>query len=137
MTLQYRESNEQDLEQIRSCVAEDSSKTNTTPEFFLPARDENGKNIPGIKCIAVEDKHGVVFYLRLEQVMRVHVAFVPKNDYYRIREALKEAFIFIGSGAKKIGYHEMIFDSVSKLLVRFCQKFLGFSDQPNTLSTKL
>jgi tRNA splicing endonuclease len=76
--------------------------------------------VPGVKCLAVEDEKGVVFHLRVENVMRVYAQFPPEQeiDHDRLHKALHESFLFVASGAKRMGYREMIFDSVSQNIDR-------------------
>lgn len=137
MNLNHRDSNEKDREQIARWTAADEAHQGLIPaEFWLPAEDPEARK--GTKCLAVEDENGVIFYLRLDNVMRVYVQFPPEGeiDRERIGLALKTSFGFIASGAKRIGYKEMIFDSVSKPLISFF-KLLGFSDLLNTFKVNL
>jgi hypothetical protein len=139
MKLNHRETNEHDKNHLqRWTFADPVHRDLISPDFWQPPLDDAGSKISGVKCVAVEDEKGVVFHLRFENVMRVYAQFPPEDevDPERLRKALKESFVFIASGAKKIGYKEMIFDSVSQSLISFFKLF-GFKELTDTYRTKL
>jgi len=82
----------------------------------------------------VEDDQGVVFFVFLEQVARVHVQFGGDRD--RIRETLGNAFREISQTCKEEGYTEMIYQSESPLLIKFLQKY-GFQPMKDEYSVRL
>ena len=128
MNLNHRESSVTDLPKLQKWVDADLQHKNVLPpEFWIPS--ENTDERKGTKCLAIENDKGVMFFLRLENVMRVYVQFPPDGEYNpeEMKEALESSFRFIAPGAKKIGYKEMIFNSVSKSLIRFFRKF-GFTE---------
>lgn len=137
MSLNHRESTEQDRETIKKWLAADPVHRDlVTADFWLPSSDaEEGK---GTKCITVEDEKGVAFFLRCENIMRVYVQFPPdeERDPERIKNALQRSFMFVAAGAKKLGYKSMIFDSVSKPLIQFFNKF-GFKEFQNIFKVDL
>lgn len=137
MNLNHRESNEQDREQLTKWIdADPAHKDLFATDFWLPSEDPEKKK--GTKCLAVEDENGVAFYIRLDNVMRAYVQFPPgeERDTERIKDALKNSFLFVASGAKRLGYKEMIFDSVSKPLIRFFKR-MGFSELIDTFKVNL
>ncbi|SRR5260370_28643810 len=126
MNLNHREATEQDRETIKKWLdADPVHRDLVTADFWLPSLNEDERK--GTKCITVEDENGVAFFLRCENIMRVYVQFPPEEerDSERIKSALQRSFMFVAAGAKKLGYKSMIFDSVSKPLIRFFNKF-GF-----------
>lgn len=139
MSLNHREVTEQDKEQLEKWVAADPAHCGLlTADFWIPTRDADGNKTPGTKCFSVEDENGVAFYLRLDNVMRVYVQFPPdsERDSERIKKALEESFSTIAGNAHKLGYKEMIFNSVSKSLIRFFKKF-GFKELQDTFQVEL
>lgn len=125
--LTYTNATPDDLARLQNWVAADEFHKDTlSGEFWIPQPD-----VKGVKWLTVSDENGAVFNLRLENAMRVFVQFPPEPDVERTKNALKEAFAFISAGAKRLGYHEMLFDSVSKPLIRFFSKF-GFKPMANT-----
>jgi hypothetical protein len=79
-----------------------------------------------------------VFYLKLENVMRAYIQFPPseERDVVTTQLALKSAFMTIASGAKHIGYNEMIFESESRGLIDLFGKF-GFKEVTNNFLVRL
>lgn len=139
MSLNHREVTEKDKEQLEKWVAADPDHSGLlTADFWIPPRDAEGNKIPGTKCMSVEDENGVAFYLRLDNVMRVYVQFPPdaERDSERIKKALEGSFLTIAGNAHKLGYKEMIFNSVSKSLIRFFRKF-GFNELKDTFQVEL
>lgn len=139
MNLTHRESNADDLKQLQKWTEADSTHKDLLPaEFWLPSIDAEGKKELGVKCLAVEGPSGVKFYLRMENVMRVYVQFPPEGEYdpEDMKQALETSFRFVASGAKKIGYKSMVFNSVSKSLIHFFSKF-GFTEVKNTYGAAL
>ena len=126
--MEYRiPSEEVDLEQLKKWVEQDPfHRHSLTANHWLPAFDETGQPEKGVQHLAVCDEKGVVFYLRMSNVMRVEVQFPPAGDEERVKKGLREAFSAVYVMAKKRGYKEMMFDSVSQHLIRFFSK-LGFN----------
>lgn len=137
--LKYRPTTEADVPILKEWMAADQWHKDWKPEFWV--EDPDPEKSKGIKCLAVSDAEGVVFFLRLQNVMRVFVQFPPKpseqgstphvhpwpvlRNKVRVSVALKEAFGFISNWAKSKGYREMTFDSTSDLLIAFFKR-LGF-----------
>lgn len=137
--MKYIETTQSDLPQCARWVELDPAhKGAIKGDFWLPPVDEKGDRIPGVKCVRVEDNTGAVFYLRLENVVRVYIQFppVPEVSQSRVASALRRMFFSLSKGAKKSGYHEAIFDSKSKDLISFFKHF-GFEDLKDTFQVKL
>jgi len=137
MKFEYRDTAEIDLPEIRRWIAADSSlkHKNVPGEFWLP---ETNERTVRSKCLAVTNEGKVVFYLKLENVMRCLIQFPPdeERDLVTTQLALKAAFLMVSAGAKHIGYNEMIFESESKGLVGLFGK-LGFGEAKNNFLTRL
>lgn len=134
--ISHREVSEQDREHLEKWIASDEAhRDKVTAEFWLQA-PENEKQ--GTKRLVVEDENGKLFHLRIDNVMRVYVQFPPNEeiDPERLKAALQWSFKTIAGNGKRLGYREMIFDSVSKPLIRFFKKF-GFTKLDDTFGAQL
>lgn len=130
--LTYHNTQPEELDRLKQWVASDPyHKDLLKGEFWIPKPGEKG-----IKYLTVSDENGIVFNLKLVNAMRVYVQFSPESQPDRIKNALTEAFGFISAGAKRLGYHEMLFDSIARPLIRFFSKF-GFKPIQDTYSVKL
>jgi len=131
--------NESDIPRLSAWIAKDSCPQHhdVKPEWWAADSQTLAKPM-GSKSIAVETVGGVVFYLKLENVMRCYIQFPPDvgNDKEITKLALKQAFYEISAGAKSLGYHEMIFDSQSKGLINLFGKF-GFQEAKDQYSVRL
>lgn len=121
--LKYRHPTIEDLPKLNEWISVDPDHRNKcTGDFFLLKPEDKG-----MQCIAVEDDIGTIFFLKFTNVLSVDVQFPPEenSDKERIREALKEALAYFSVSSRNLGYHGMIFESVSRSLIQFFQK-LGF-----------
>ena len=127
--LKYRHTNAEDLPQLDAWVKADPAHQHLTGSHFMLQPDENG-----VQCIEVEDDKGTVFYLKFTNALACGDAVPsvsrdessPKlRQRVRISKALKEAFGYFGASSKQLGYHAMLFNSVSESLIAFFEK-LGF-----------
>jgi hypothetical protein len=137
--MKYPISSEQDLPQLKRWVDADPAHKNVIePGFWIRPVSDGGVPEEGIQCLRVEDDKGAVFYLRMENAIRVYVQFPPEEEISksRLSSALRRAMWFIGGGAKKAGYHEMMFDSKSPSLVAFFER-LGFKILENNFRVRL
>jgi hypothetical protein len=80
--------------------------------FWLPQDRTN--------CFVVEDEVGTVFYVRAENVLRLHVQF-DVTEPERTKKALDEFAAHIRETAKK-SYKQIIFESTFAPLIRFLDK---------------
>lgn len=121
--LHQRGVKESDREQLEEMIAADPDhRGRCTADFWMP----DDKSL----CLAFEDDKGVVFFLRLEKVLRVHAQFVA--DKMRTARALIDFNSWIDREARQHGYIQIIWDSVSASLVRFAEKF-GYRSSPNEI----
>lgn len=88
--------------------------------FFLPS--------PNTECFAVEDSKGPVFYVRAENVLRLHIQFCPERR--RTVVAVDEFTKWIQNNARSRGYKQVIFDSVFQPIIKFLGK-RGFYSSPD------
>jgi hypothetical protein len=131
MQLEFREPNEVDRDQIAKWIEQDSCPQHhgVSPDFWLPEVDEQGNRTEGSKALAITNGQGkVLFYLRLENVMRCYIQFPPdaERDPVETSVGLKGAFMMVAAGAKSNGYREVIFDSKSPGLINLFSKKFGF-----------
>jgi hypothetical protein len=96
------------------------------PEFFYK------KNTC---CNVYEDERGPIFYLRGSidpdvgvQAICIDIQFVSNNDTRRNMEALLVANNVWVPQCKEQGFKELVFNTNSPKLKRFCTKYLGFAD---------
>lgn len=137
--MKYTPTTEADLETLNRWVTLDPAhKDDTTGAFWLVPLDKDGKQLPGIICLKVEDDNGAVFYLKFENAVRVYAQFPPESEVNQLRvsKALRHAFFFLGSGLKRKGYYEMFFDSMSGSLIDFFKK-LHFEEVKNFFKVRL
>lgn len=93
-----------------------------SPDFWLnPPAD--------VQVWAVEDEQGVLFYVRAENILRLHIQFPPERSKRLVRGISEfSAQMKVIAGARS--YKQLIFDSISKTLIRFLEK-RGFKHSPN------
>jgi hypothetical protein len=84
----------------------------------------------------VEDESGPLFCVIGENVLRLSIQFAP-NQKRRMARAVDEFSKVMAAGAKKMGYKELIFESVFYPLVRFLHR-RGFrkSSEENILDLR-
>lgn len=129
MNIQFRDTAESDIPQLTDWIARDACPQHKVPvDFWVPAFDEGGTpKDKYTKYLTIYDEKGVIYYLKLENVMRAYIQFPPDGDRDKTRTsvALKHAFYNVAAGARKMGYKEIIFDSKAEGLINIFTKF-GF-----------
>jgi hypothetical protein len=111
---------DQDRELLTEWIlAEPSHKS--TAEFYYE---------PKTKSVLYSDEEGPVCVVRYSSALRLDMDFAPGISKERIKEAMKSQLPEIAEQAKAQGFKELIFDSLSQPLIRFCEK-LGFSASPD------
>ena len=83
------------------------------PEFWLEPENR-------VRQFAIQDEHGDLFFVRAENVLRLHIQFCP--DKTRTAKGISEFTPTIAAGAKKEGYKQIIFESVFQPLIHFLNK---------------
>ena len=122
--LKYRKVTANDRSQLEKWIASDPEhRDKTSPEFWLPEEGD------GTNRFAIEDDHGTVFYVRAENVLRLHIQFAP-DERKRTAKAIDEFTKLISSGARQKKYKQLIFDSVFEPLIKFLER-RGFHRSQN------
>jgi hypothetical protein len=112
---------ENDKALLAEWIAAEPDHSNSTPDFYYT---------PGTKTILYSDEQGPVCVVRYSSSLRLDMDFAPGIDKSRIKEAMKSQLPEIAEQAKSQGFSEIVFDSVAKPLINFCQ-YLGFSACPD------
>lgn len=117
--MKYRKPNANDVGLIEKWIASDSFHSKTcTPEFFT--EEELGK----VQCLVPEDEIGATFYVRCENVLRLHIQFGP--TYTRAEKLrLAKAIDRFTEDIKRMcdgKYKQIIFQSDSLPLIGFLEK---------------
>jgi hypothetical protein len=132
--LYHRATRETDREQLEAMIAaDDDHRGRCKADFWLPKKTEDDSNKTkngATLCLAFEDDKGVVFFLRLEKILRVHTQF--GTDKIRTARALIELNGWLDREARQYGYIQVIWDSVSASLIKFAEKF-GYHRSPNEI----
>jgi hypothetical protein len=81
---------------------------------------------PNTQSIVFEDEETVIMFARLSSVLRLHVQFCDVSKQ-KIARCLVTQFSDIVKRAKANGYSQIIFDTESPALAKFCQRYLGFT----------
>ena len=117
--IKSRKTSPLDAERIKAWIEADPNHAGVTGAgFFLPSEsDSQTKTF----LYAVEDEHGPIFYVKGENCLRLHIQFAP-NEKRRTARAISEFASVMAQGAKKLGYAELIFESVFHPLIRFLRK---------------
>jgi hypothetical protein len=134
--INHRDASEQDRKQLKEWIDASPDSHKVSEDFWIDKDDADKEK--GVKKVVVEDENGKMFHLRIENVMRVYIQFPPdaEIDPERMKAALEGSFKTIVGNGIRLGYKEMIFDSVSKPLIRFFRKF-GFKKLDNTFGVRL
>jgi hypothetical protein len=121
--LRSREVTEADRSQIEQWIQSDEDhRGRCKADFWLTPED-------GVKLFAVEDALGTIFYVRGENLLRLHIQFAPESERRRTAKAVDEFTSLIAAGAKKSHYKQLIYESVVQPLIKFLEK-RGFHSSP-------
>lgn len=91
----------------------------TKPEFFFET---------GTFCKVYEDDSGPIMFVRGAKSLRLDIQFVDNRDFKSNRKVLLEEFPKFAKQCKEAGFKELVFDTTSPLLKRFCINKLGFEE---------
>jgi hypothetical protein len=141
MKIEFRDTNSSDIPQLIDWIERDAcpQHRDVSAYFWVPSLNEDGSpKDKYTKYLTVYDEEGVLYYLKLENVMRAYIQFPPdsERDPGRTSLALKHAFYNVAAGARKMGYREIIFSSVSEGLISLFKKF-GFKSSPNEFLVRI
>ncbi len=121
--LKYRPVLESDRAKLAEWIAADPDHAGKCdPDFWLKPED-------GVRLFVVQDEVGDVFFVRGENLLRLHLQFCPVSERKRLAKAIDEFTPLIAHGARKQHYKQLIFESVFKPLIRFLSK-RGFHSSP-------
>jgi hypothetical protein len=97
----------------------DQYHTGMKPDFFFT---------PGSFCKVFEDDDGPIMFVRGVKALRIDIQFVDNRDFERNKAALaKENFDSFADNCRGAGFKELIFNTTSPLLKRYCKTVLGFN----------
>lgn len=118
-----RKLTEDDKDLIAKGIAqdEDHRSKGMVPEFFFE---------PLTDSYMFEDEYGPVFAVRLSRVLRLDIQFLNVGKE-RISSTLQTEFPKFKESVKAAGFKQILFDSVSRGLIVFCKRRLGFKPSPN------
>lgn len=121
--LKYRPVTEDDREKLVEWIAADADHCEKCdPDFWLKPEE-------GVRLFAVQDEQDDVFFVRAENVMRLHIQFCSVSERKRLAKAIDEFTPMIAEGARQQKYKQLIFESIFKPLIRFLSK-RGFKPSP-------
>lgn len=109
-------------------LARDVEHPTTDPEFFY-----NPRTITSVYL----DELGPVIYARGAKTLRLDLHFTNNADARRNLKVMLDKFPDLVYTAKENGFSEVMFNSVSPLLRKFCIKRLGFAEAPNELRREI
>lgn len=120
--MKIRKINENDPFLIEKWIAMDPEHSGKTDvKFWLPQDRTN--------CFVVEDDIGAIFYVRAENVLRLHVQFAPPTESERTKKSLNEFAAHIAEAAKPV-YKQIISECTFAPLIKFFYK-RGWKASPN------
>lgn len=114
----------EDYDDLSWSIAGDPYHANTDPDFFYEF---------GSMCKVHEDERGPIFYVRGTKALRLDIQFANNNDWRRNVKGLTEGFLPLVERARENGFTELIFNSTSDLLRKFCIKRFGFVESDGEL----
>lgn len=91
---------------------------------------------PGRTQFAMEKDGQAIFYCTVENVARIHIQFNPSGSILKNIKTLITGFKWLMGSLKERGYHELIFDSRFRPLIRMCEKALGFQKRDQDYSVR-
>jgi hypothetical protein len=113
--LKQRSVSEQDRTKLEEWIKADPDHAGRCKaDFWLPSDESR------VRKFMVQDEHGDLFFVRAENILRLHIQFCP--DKIRTAKGISEFTPLIAHGAKKEGYKQLIFESVFEPLIHFLNK---------------
>src|ERR1700761_9194968 len=105
----FRRATETDKPTLARWIQNDEDhRGRVSADFFIDPEQE---------CSILHDEHGPIMGVRIERVLRVHIQFDP-TERIRSAKALAAVFPWVQKKAKEAGFREMIFESISKPLIK-------------------
>lgn len=120
----YRVLQEEDRPILEASLALDIEHPDTKVDFFY-----NPRTI----CFVYDDSDGPVLYARSAKTLRLDLHYVNNLDAKKNMRVMMEHFPDLVGLAQNNGYSDVMFNSTSPLLRKFCIKRLGFMEASNEL----
>ena len=117
-----------DLPLLALSLAKDEIHKGTEPEFFTQ---------PGTVCKVYEDEIGPICFVRGTKALRLDIQYVSNDDTKRNMKAMLGGFDKLADKARENGFTEIVFQSNSPLLKKFCIKAFGFYEYEGELRKHL
>lgn len=108
---------EDDRNLLDESLKKDVFHKTTTADFFYA---------PGTFCKVYEDEKGPVLFLRACKSLRLDIQFLDNYDIERNKAILQNEFTAFALQCKSAGFLELVFNTTSPHLKRFCKNTLGF-----------
>lgn len=125
----HRETEISDEPLLKELMAKDPAHRDVSPTFFIEKTADGTKTL-GVKCLVVGNAKGPLFFLRLENVIRVYMQVAEGQEPGDLKAAMKETLQMVHGNGRRLGYKALIFDSVSRPLIWFFSR-LGFKKFPD------
>jgi len=116
-----REISPEDKPMIEAWIAAESSHPDNTFDWY---------NESGAKSVVYEDALGGVLVAKFTPCLRVDIDFNPDASSSRIGQALTRGLRETAEAARKQGFREFVFESLSDKLSAFCER-LGYRKSPD------
>lgn len=113
-----------DITLLEVALAKDEDHKETEPAFFYQ---------PGTVCKVYSDEFGPILFARGSAVLRLDLQYVDNKDVKRNMKAMLDGFDALAKKARENGFGEIIFNSNSPMMRRFCTKRFGFVESGNEL----
>jgi hypothetical protein len=125
-----REIRTEDLAWLAESLSKDEYHKTTTPEFFIQ---------PNTVCKIYEDEDGPILAVRGSidfkrskdagsKSLRLDIQYKDNLDHRRNMKAMITGFDILAKRSKENGFFEIVFDTNSPLLRKFCIRRLGFEE---------
>jgi len=115
---------QKDSSLLEKSLMNDEYHQGTTPDFFFA---------PGSVCNVWEDEKGPVLFVRGTKALRLDVQYVDNKDVRRNALVMMYGFDNFVEKARENGFTEIIFNSNSPVLIKFCKRRLGFVESKGEL----
>ena len=106
---------------IESWIQKEPAHANNTFDWYSEA---------GTKTVVYQDSEGEVLVAKFTPCLRVDIDFCPTAGASRIGKALADGMVQTAEQARKQGFKEFVFDSLSDKLSAFCER-LGYKPCPD------
>jgi hypothetical protein len=102
---------------LEKSLVNDTHHSGTKPEFFFE---------PGTACKVYSDEAGPILFAKGSKALRLDLQYVDNSDVKRNMKAMLDGFEGLARLAKENGFREIIFNTNSEMMRKFCVKRFGF-----------